>query len=110
MTGTLGKIRAAIAVHEGKLAELRAAEKVVTILEGEAVKNTAPVDGRPAQKQTVGATIMDMLSDGHKSLAVILERVHASGKETTNQSISSALQVLRKKGLVVRKGREWKVK
>ena len=113
MANTLDKIRAAIAEHEEKLAELRAAEKVVNALDNKPqtlriLETVSSPETMP--RQTVGAAIMATLSDGPQNLATILERVNATGKSVTDQSISSALQILKKKNLVVRRGRMWKIK
>jgi len=113
MANTLDKIREAIAEHEEKLGDLRAAEKVVVALEGRLQSlRISGKDGNQTmpERQTVGAAIMTALSDGQKNLGAILEHVNATGKNVNDQSISSALQILKKKNLIVRRGRMWKIK
>ena len=125
MANTLDKIRAAIAEHEEKLGELRAAEKVVAAIEPSAVVISPGLSvainpstqmaamhqlNKTTPRQTVGALVMSVIAREPLNLGTILERVRATGKNVTDQSISSALQVLKKKGLVTRKGRMWKTK
>jgi len=124
METTLDKIRAAIAEHEEKLVELRAAEKVVAAIDKPRSPEISEKDSyqdrypsasyskqqETAQRQTVGALVMSVIAREPLNLGTILERVRASGKDVTDQSISSALQILKKKNLVVRKGRMWKTK
>jgi len=113
MANTLDKIRAAIAEHEEKLGELRAAEKVVKALDNKPESPKIAEKDRSQEttsRQTVGASVMAALSDGPQNLGTILERVNATGKNATDQSISSALQILKRKNLVIRKGRLWRTK
>src|ERR1700731_257187 len=119
MDTSLERIRAKIAELEGKIVDLRIAEREIQALEKLPSRRTRPGPG-PKQKrkleasnqaearQTIGSAIADVLGRrGALSAAEIAEHIRATGRDISNRTVSFSLQSLKNRGLAKSADGKW---
>ncbi len=134
MDSPLEQIQAKIAELEGKLVNLKIAERELLALEKTSARNTRTLQPKPVKKtskanaakiqdavspehdadaphKTIGAAITEVLQQhGPISAKAIASAIQESGKDINNRAVSFGLQALKRRGLVKSVGGEWSIK